>query len=244
MTTQRVQTCALNNLCKKSQPLPHTLILGGLLGLAILATGPAYADIYKITHADGSVVYSDRASNDMNSKVDIVTIPPAPTASAQTSQYNAYTAAPMPATSVNTPNADGSNNGINSNKDSSVAYHLTILSPIKERAYHRPMQNIEVEVSVSPKLRAGDKVTILIDSAEVATGLTASIPTTQLNPGKHILEVHVLTGSGVSTSKETMTFYVIQNSRVQQQKRQLVEQLNAYNQLPWYKKLMLRLSSK
>lgn len=121
-------------------------------------------------------------------------------------------------------------------------YQLVLASPQAEQAYHKPAQSIEVNLQVYPSLRPIDTVVISIDGEPVAEGLTAQIPTINLNPGEHTLSAAVQDGgTGTQSASVSSKVYIIQNTQVRQQREAIAEQIATYNRLPWYKKAYVRL---
>ena len=122
---------------------------------------------------------------------------------------------------------------------------LTFISPSEPTPYRRPAQNIDVQLSVTPSLDATDTVQILLDGQPISQGLTASIPTLELNPGEHTLTAQIIShGDGHPTStlsQVNQTIYVIQNNLAVQNKRALQRKKAVYDSLPWYQKLYFNL---
>ncbi|MGP9557649.1 DUF4124 domain-containing protein [Psychrobacter sp. AOP7-A1-24] len=130
---------------------------------------------------------------------------------------------------------------INTRVTTPVNYQLAIIEPSEERAYRRPVQNIDVNVQVKPALQAGDSVSIYFDDEEVAQGLSASIATVDVLPGAHTINVVVQSETGQTLEQIICTVYVIQNTTTLQDNKRKAEQLLAYQKLAWYQKLMLKL---
>ena len=122
-----------------------------------------------------------------------------------------------------------------------VSYQLTIAEPSEERAYRRPVQNIDVNVQIRPALQAGDSASIYFDDKEVAQGLSASIATVDVLPGAHTIKAVIQSETGQTLEQITRTVYVIQNTTTLQDNKRKAEQLLAYQKLAWYQKLMLKL---
>ena len=122
-----------------------------------------------------------------------------------------------------------------------VNYQLAITEPSEERAYRRPVQNIDVNVQIKPALQAGDSTGIYFDDKEVAQGLSASIATVDVLPGAHTIKAVVKSETGQTLEQITRTVYVIQNTTTLQDNKRKAEQLLAYQKLAWYQKLMLKL---
>ena len=125
-----------------------------------------------------------------------------------------------------------------------INYQLTMTEPSEKRAYRRPAQSIVVSVQLKPALQAGDTVTIYLDGQAVAQGLSVSLPTVDILPGEHSVQATVSNAKGQTIQQVSRTVYVIQNTKVMQNKKKLAEQLLAYQRLPWQQKLLLKLRQK
>ncbi|MGM8884383.1 DUF4124 domain-containing protein [Psychrobacter sp. 1U2] len=125
-----------------------------------------------------------------------------------------------------------------------VNYQLTMVEPKAERAYQRPGQIITVNLQLSPALQAGDSISIYLDDKLISQGVTASIATIDLNPGEHTIEAIIENKAGQIVNRLSRSVYVIQNTAILQKKRQLAQQLQAYQRLPWQQKLLLKLRQK
>ncbi|OOS21933.1 hypothetical protein B0682_04935 [Moraxella lincolnii] len=190
--------------------------------------------IYKVTDNNGKVIFTDRPNQYQDTASDITSISISPT-SATTSTYT-----PAPASSHHT-----SATANHQNSQTPKRYQLTFISPSEPTPYRRPAQNIDVQLSVTPSLDATDTVQILLDGQPITQGLTASIPTLELNPGEHTLTAQIIShGDGHPTStlsQVNQTIYVIQNNLAVQNKRALQRKKAVYDRLPWYQKLYFNL---
>ena len=149
---------------------------------------------------------------------------------------------------VNTAQAPAAANttGTAANSDSTankapINYQLTMTEPSEERAYRRPVQAIDVKVQVKPALQVGDSVSIYLDGNEVAQGLSASIATVDVLPGAHNIKAVIKNKKGQVEKQVERTVYVIQNTQTLQKNKKLAEQLLAYQRLPWYQKVLLKM---
>ena len=122
-----------------------------------------------------------------------------------------------------------------------VSYQLAIIEPVEERAYRRPAQNIVIQAQVKPALQVGDSASVYLDGDFVALGLSASINTVDILPGEHSVQVMVKNKQGQIVQQVSRTIYVIQNTVRLQQNKKLAEQLLAYERLPWYQKVLLKM---
>lgn len=190
--------------------------------------------IYKVTDNNGKVIFTDRPNQYQDTASDITSISISPT-SATTSTYT-----PAPASSHHT-----SATANHQNSQTPKRYQLTFISPSEPTPYRRPAQNIDVQLSVTPSLDATDTVQILLDGQPITQGLTASIPTLELNPGEHTLTAQIIShGDGHPTStlsQVNQTISVIQNNLAVQNKRALQRKKAVYDRLPWYQKLYFNL---
>lgn len=132
-----------------------------------------------------------------------------------------------------------------------INYRIQLLEPSEERAYRKPAQTIDVEIQTTPNLQNGDSVVIAIDGYPVAEGTSVSIPTDDIPPGEHTLTATVMSQAlniddptqlqNQEATSVSQTFYIIQNTVMLQNKRKAAELKAAYNALPWYKKLYLKM---
>lgn len=200
-------------------------------GASLTATA---TPIYKVTDNNGRVIFTDRPNQYQDTASDITSISTSPT-SATTPTYT-----PAPTSSHHT-----SATANHQNSQTAKRYQLTFISPSEPTPYRRPAQNIDVQLSVTPSLDANDTVQILLDGQPISQGLTASIPTLELNPGEHTLTAQIIShGDDHPTStlsQVNQTIYVIQNNLAVQNKRALQRKKAVYDSLPWYQKLYFNL---
>lgn len=126
-------------------------------------------------------------------------------------------------------------------KAATINYQLTMVEPSESRAYRRPAQSIVVGLQVQPDLQSGDWVSILLDGNEVGQGLNASLSTVDILPGSHVIEAAVMDKKGQQLAQVSRTVYVIQNTQTFQNNKKKAEQLLAYQRLPWYQKVWLKM---
>lgn len=223
----------------------HALFVATLfVGLTSLPNQPATAaPIYKVTDNNGKVIFTDRPDQHQATASDI-------TAISLTSSNNGY----PPSIANTNANASSDNNSFSvvttvtsaqantttASNQTPRRYQLSFTNPNKPRPYRRPAQNIDISISVTPTLDAADTVEILLDGQQVAQGLTASIPTLELNPGEHTLTAQIVS-NGNTTSQVSQTVYVIQNNLAVQKQRALQRKKAVYDSLPWHQKLYFNL---
>ena len=238
----------------KSTIFNKELSLSLLTGL-IISTASLYAPmanaaaIYKVVdEKTGQVTFTDRPQNyeqqagKQISRTSVMTGSDSVGANSSSQTSNANN---QPVNTAQAP-AAANTTGTTANSDSTVNkapinYQLTMTEPSEERAYRRPVQTIEVKVQVKPALQVGDSVSIYLDGNEVAQGLSASIATVDVLPGAHNIKAVIKNKKGQVEKQVERTVYVIQNTQTLQKNKKLAEQLLAYQRLPWYQKVLLKM---
>ena len=241
----------------KSTVFNKGLSLSLLTGL-IISTASLYAPvanaaaIYKVVdEKTGQVTFTDRPQNyeqqagKQISRTSVMTGSDSVGANSSSQTSNANNQPVNTAQEPAAANTTGTTSTTaNSNKTANKApinYQLTITEPSEERAYRRPVQSIDVKVQVKPALQAGDSVSIMLDGNEVAQGLSASIATVDVLPGAHNIKAVIKNKKGQVEKQVERTVYVIQNTQTLQKNKKLAEQLLAYQRLPWYQKVLLKM---
>lgn len=135
-------------------------------------------------------------------------------------------------------------------------YQLTLLTPTPDMLYRRPAQTIDISFTVTPALKKGDSVLLEIDGnpqknltpqqtpEQNGVKFDYQIPSLDVTPDKHTLTVKVINVINQPITTLDTTFYVIQNNALIQKQRQLKKQQAAYDALPWYDKIKLRIGIK
>lgn len=220
----------------------HALFVATLfVGLTSLLSQPATAaPIYKVTDNHGKVIFTDRPDQHQATASNITTIgstTPSNGYSPSISSTNTSNGNPNPAVTATT---SAHTDRTTASSQTPRRYRLTFTNPSEPTPYRRPAQNIDVSVNVTPTLDAADRVQILLDGQPVAQGLTASIPTLELDPGEHTLTAQVINHDSTS-SQVNQTIYIIQNNIPVQKQRALQRKKAVYDSLPWYQKLYFNL---
>lgn len=232
--------------------LSVSLLTGLVISTASLYAPMANAAaIYKVVdEKTGQVTFTDRPQNyeqqagKQISQTSVMTSSDSVGANSS-SQTNNANNQPVNTTQASAANTTGTTSTTaNSDKTANKApinYQLTMTEPSEERAYRRPVQSIDVKVQVKPALQAGDSVSIYLDGNEVAQGLSASIATVDVLPGAHNIKAVIKNKKGQAAKQVERTVYVIQNTQTLQKNKKLAEQLLAYQRLPWYQKVLLKM---
>lgn len=150
------------------------------------------AQIYRHVDADGNVSYSDRPHPDAE-EVE----PGAP---------STYTPRSRP--SVATPQHDA--------EDPAPVYeHLAIASPPHEGTVRDNEGRVQVRIAISPRLREGHAVELLLDGERVAHGSSTTVQLENVYRGEHQLQVRVRDARGeIVAESDPSIFYMHQASRL------------------------------
>ena len=227
--------------------LPLSLLTGLLICISSLYAPMANAAaIYKVVDAKtGQVTFTDRPQNyeqQAGKQISQTSVMTGSDSVAANSSGQTNNTSNQPVNTTQAPAA--ANTTANSDSTANKApinYQLTMTEPSEERAYRRPVQNIDVKVQVKPALQAGDSVSIYLDGNEVAQGLSASIATVDILPGTHSVKAVLKNKKGQIAKQVERTVYVIQNTQTLQNKKKIAEQLLAYQRLPWHQKVLLKM---
>lgn len=154
---------------------------------------------YRIVLPDGTVQFSDKPQPGSTE----IKVPPAQT----------YQALPVPALHMTT-----SQNG-----SASAAFKyddLSIDSPAQDQTFHATGGTIPVHVTLSPALRVGDTLAILLDGGTVASGTGLGYTLQGVVRGSHTVVAEVLDAKGQTVqSSAPVTFYVHQHSKFLPEKK-------------------------
>lgn len=237
---------------RDSLPSSSQKFIGLLAGLVVTSASLQLsianaAPIYKvIDEKTGQVTFTDRPQSyeqkagKQVSQIGIST-------GAETIGSSSGSTSASTSTSNNAANNQPSSTtsaGLNTTTKVPTNYQLTMIEPSEERAYRRPVQNIDVNIQVKPALQAGDSVSIYLDENEVAQGLNASIATVDILPGVHSIKAVVKSDKGQILKRVERTVHVIQNTQTLQKDKKIAEQLLAYQRLPWHQKVLLKMRQK
>lgn len=204
------------------------------------------AAIYKvIDEKTGQVTFTDRPQNyqqQAGKQISQTSVMTGNDSVGTNSSGQTNNTSPQPANTTQLPATASatSSNDPTVNK-ASINYQLTMTEPSEERAYRRPAQSIEVTLQIKPALQAGDSVSIMLDGNEVAQGLNASVSTVDILPGSHVINAVIKNAKGQTLKQISRTVYVIQNTQTLQNNKKIAQQLLAYQRLPWYQKVLLKM---
>jgi hypothetical protein len=172
-----------------------------MLGLASVSV---QAEIYRWVDADGKTVYGDN---------------PPKTSAAKSVNLPLLTVADSPAPKPAQANPDAALAADKKAGDEAEAYtDFKIASPTAEEAIRANEGTLAVSVALQPQLKAGDGVTLYLDSKQVATGASLSFNLTDVERGEHSVFAVLTDASGnIIQNTQPVKFSVLRYSAVQGQ---------------------------
>lgn len=153
----------------------------------MLATGIVQAQtVYRVTQPDGTVEFTD--SPPPGQPAQAVVVPPLNTAKPPVSPRDAHDDAPNP--------------------ERKVAYEaLEITKPAEGESIWGPVGRVDINLSVEPSLRSGDKVELKLDGQSIGGGHATAITLTEVARGTHTVQAVVKDSSGrVMAQSNSVTF--------------------------------------
>ncbi|MCF6337731.1 MAG: DUF4124 domain-containing protein [Gammaproteobacteria bacterium] len=169
----------------------HTFIrFSALLVLSVAIAAPAMAEIYKRTNPDGSVEFTDVPRSDDEKPVPL-------------SPMSTFKTTPVPQQKrTSTARADA--------KKYSV---ISVTSPANETTIRDNTGMVTVNVSLSPALRSGHKLVLLVDGEQKGESRSGSFTLNNLDRGSHSLVAQVVDKAGKALiSSAPVTIYLFRQS--------------------------------
>lgn len=156
------------------------------------ATSPKTTTVYKVTHPDGSITYSDQAqTNSVQLEIaPVVTVP-------------AYKA-PSRITATS------------SESEASFYQSVAITSPSHNSAFHSGTGEVNVSTKIEPALLHEDSIRFSLDGVEVSTQKATTLVLSNVYRGTHTITVEILDKNQdvvLSTSNQFTIHRPIKRSR-------------------------------
>jgi hypothetical protein len=152
-----------------------------LMGLCIAWLVPASAQIYKVTDADGNVVFTD--------------VPPPPDEQADTVELGSGNTFDIKEALPTEPAATSWSSTDEDNSDDipDARYEmLRVVSPANDAEVRENAGNVTVSLAINPDLRPGNRLQLEMDGKVIRTTTTTRIDLTEVDRGSHVLRAHVI----------------------------------------------------
>ena len=162
-------------------------VISKLVVLLLLAPFTVCAQVYKWTDKDGNVHYSDTPQKTTDKPLDLP-------------ESMIYKAPPKPRINLDKPKK----------KEPYKAYKtFKIASPQNDGTVRSAPGNMTVSLQVSPGLRSGHEVVVMIDGKQVGKGKSTSVSVANVDRGTHSLSAKIVDGSGKTVaSASAITFHM------------------------------------
>ena len=148
---------------------------------------PAAAQIYKVTDADGNVVFTD--------------VPPRPDEQADQvelgigSTFEIEDALPADSSATSWSSTDSSDENTEDIQQSGYEM-LKVVAPENDSSVRENAGNVVVSIAINPELRPGNRLQLEMDGKVIRTTTTKRINLTEVDRGSHVLRAHVIDDSG------------------------------------------------
>jgi hypothetical protein len=166
----------------------------------MLVSGPALAQkVYKVIQPDGTVMFTD--SPQPGDGAEEVAVRPINTTPPLASPADAFDDSPA--------------------AELEQAYNeIRITSPENDSSFWSTSGNVNVDISVKPSLRSGDKVDVLLNGQRVGGGRSTAITLSEMDRGTYTVQAVVKNSAGkVLARSNPVTFTVQKGSQLSPQRR-------------------------
>ncbi len=158
-----------------------------LWSLGALSFIPAAAQIYKVTDADGNVVFTDVPPRP-GEKADEVELGSGSTVDIKSS---------LPQETSATSWSSATSDDENTEEIPQYGYEmLQVVSPANDASVRENAGNVVVSIAINPELRPGNRLQLEMDGKVIRTTTTKRVSLTEVDRGTHVLRAHVIDDSG------------------------------------------------
>ncbi len=168
--------------------LPLKIVsLACVVSLGLLSFVPAAAQIYRVTDADGNVVFTD--------------VPPRPDEEAEPVELGRGSTveirSALPEESSATSWSSTSSDDEDTEEIQQFGYEmLQVVSPENDASVRENAGNVVVSIAINPELRPGNRLQLEMDGKVIKTTTTKRMNLTEVDRGTHVLRAHVIDDSG------------------------------------------------
>jgi len=160
-----------------------------LYSVLIFMTSAASAEIYRSVDENGNVIFSDTPSEGAE-KIEVKEAQTVDAPSTEPFRYEPPPGEPPPRYQA-----------------------VTISSPQNDQSIRANAGNVSVSMSVTPGLRRGDRLVLLMDGKQVASGSSTSVSMKNVDRGTHTLRARVIGRDGKTlASSDPVTFHLQRHS--------------------------------
>ena len=167
-----------------------------ILCLTLASTVVHANKVYKVIQPDGTVLFTDTPPADSSGEqVDVAPINITPAVSSPTDAFD-----DTPAVEVERGYSE-----------------FQITSPENEATIRDNAGTVNVDLKITPSLRSGDKIELILDGQSIGGGRKTAITLTEMNRGAHSLQAVVKNTAGeVVVRSNVVTFNLQRRSKILQ----------------------------
>lgn len=181
-----------------------------LLLITILATSQvvsAAGSIYSWTDESGNLIYGDTPPENVTAKA--IEPPKLTVLEGFSSRYKTNPVVTQASNQV----PEGAVAQVETSDKKPIYTSLNVIAPKQGQAIRANDGDVSVALTVSPKLRPGDRIVVTLDGQEVSRSTSRVANLTNLDRGEHTLQVNIVNKAARSLiSAESVTFNVLRNS--------------------------------
>lgn len=168
-----------------SSPMHKMIILVAVV--CCVAWAGANAEVYKRTNPDGSVEFTDVPDNQETKPVEL-------------SPMSTYPAPPAP---------QPTRSRATSREEAKQYDTITITSPANDDTIRDNQGNLTITVDLSPGLKSGHNLVILLDGSKQAEGKSTTVSLSNIDRGSHQIQAQVVDAEGKSLAQsESITVHL------------------------------------
>lgn len=125
---------------------------------------------------------------------------------------------------------------------SAWAFNVNFVSPIDQSGYLTPVQSIDVKIAVTPTPDPIYTLLFKVDGQYVsANQYETTLATAEYEAGNHLLTAELQDETGRVVASDSRTIYIVPPNNLARQAREKAAQQAAYDALPWYKKIGVKI---
>jgi hypothetical protein len=156
----------------------------------MLAVGAAQAGkIVKYTLPSGEVIYSDKPPPEATSGEDVTVEP-----------LQSFTVPPAPPLEDSTADKDDED-------DDGTYKEFTVTSPANDATIRDNGGNVRISLSLSPALRSGHNIEVMMDGQSIGSGTGTSVTLTEVDRGTHTVQATVKDDQGKEIARSNSVIF-------------------------------------
>lgn len=125
---------------------------------------------------------------------------------------------------------------------SAWAFNVNFVSPADQSGYLTPAQSIDVKIAVTPTPEPIYTLLFKVDGQYVsANQYETTLATAEYEAGNHLLTAELQDETGGVVASDSRIIYIVPQNNLARQAREKAAEQAAYDALPWYKKIGVKI---